>query len=308
MTITYNERFLSPKSIDEANNKRDDKWTKNYIVHGDAGEDETAITTYLAANLPQTITGLGAAPLLLQSLKISRTEADDYWNCDALYSSPANPKNRIQLEPGGGYRMTIRSAGGQSVKLLHSRELVNESVNPLYATKWELTGATVSASINRLLGWRLTSDGATTNEPVDVQIGGVEIGVELAVSAAQVTAGFLVTVAGHAAQQAVNSVAWNGFAAQTLRFTNYSATPRNGSTPAWDLQYTFDFSPSQVVSFDNGTEPDPITVNKAGQHLLDVCTEYKEQAGPDGWFLPSIVRAATHKIRPEINYTTELGI
>ena len=83
MTITYNERFLSPKSIDEANNKRDDKWTKNYIVHGDAGEDETTITTYLAANLPQTITGLVLRPFI-KSLKISRTEADDYWNCDAF--------------------------------------------------------------------------------------------------------------------------------------------------------------------------------------------------------------------------------
>lgn len=305
MTITYNERFLSPKSIDEANNKRDDKWTKNYIVHGDAGEDETAITTYLAANLPQTITGLGSAPLLLQSLKISRTEADDYWNCDALYSSPANPKNRIQLEPGGGYRMTIRSAGGQSVKMLESREFVNETVDSLYTDKWTLTGKT--DRVRRLLGWRLTSDGATTNEPVDVQIGGVEIGVELAVSAAQVTAGFLVTVAGHAAQQAVNSAAWNGFAAQTLRFTNYSATPRNGATPAWDLQYTFDFSPSRNVTFDAGT-PGEMTIAKAGQHLLDICTEYKEVDATDGWFLPFVVRAATHKIRPEINYTTELGI
>ena len=82
MTITYNERFLSPKSIDEANNKRDDKWTKNYIVHGDAGEDETAITTYLAANLPQTITGLGLRAFVAV-FQISRTEADDYWNCDA---------------------------------------------------------------------------------------------------------------------------------------------------------------------------------------------------------------------------------
>jgi hypothetical protein len=305
MTITYNERFLSPKSIDEANNKRDDKWTKNYIVHGDAGEDETAITTYLAANLPQTIAGLGAAPLLLQSLKISRTEADDYWNCDALYSSPANPKNRPQLEPGGGYRMTIRSAGGQSVKMLESREFVNETVDTLYTDKWTLTGK--SDRVRRLLGWRLTSDGATTNEPVDVQIGGVEIGVELAVSAAQVTAGFLVTVAGHAAQQAVNSVAWNGFAAQTLRFTNYSATPRNGATPAWDLQYTFDFSPSRNVTFDAGT-PAEMTIAKAGQHLLDICTEYKEVDANDGWFLPFVVRAATHKIRPEINYSTELGI
>ena len=69
MTISYQERFKSPNSISEANNKRDDKWTKNYIVHGDAGEDETQVTTYLAANLPQTIAGLGASPLLLQSLK-----------------------------------------------------------------------------------------------------------------------------------------------------------------------------------------------------------------------------------------------
>ena len=307
MTISYQERFKSPNSISEANNKRDDKWTKNYIVHGDAGEDETQVTTYLAANLPQTIAGLGASPLLLQSLKISREDADDYWSCDATYSAPANPKNRPQLEPGGGYRMTIRSAGGSTVKLLESLALINEQVDPLYADKWTLTGAGVSDRVNRLLGWRLTSEGATTNEPVDIQVGGVEIGLELSVSAAQVTAGFLVTVAGHAAQQAVNSAAWNGFAAKTLRFTNYSATPRNGSSPAWDLQYTFDYSPAQTVVFDAGT-PGEWSITKEGQHLLDVVTEYKEIDATDGWFLPFIVRAATHQIRPEINYSTELGI
>ena len=302
MTISYEERFKSPNSISEANNKRDDKWTKNYIVHGDAGENETAVVAYLAANLPQTL-----GDLLLESLKVSREEANNYWSCDALYSAPANPKNRPQMEPGGGYRMTIRSAGGSSVKLLESLELINEQVDPLYQDKWTLTGANVSDRVNRLLGWRLTSDGATTNEPIDVQIGGVEIGVELAVSAAQVTAGFLVTVAGHAAQQAVNSVIWNGFGAKTLRFTNFSATPRNGANPAWDLQYTFDYSPAETVVFDAGT-PGEWSINKAGQHLLDLVTEYKEIDATKGWFLPFIVRAATHQIRPEINYSTELGI
>lgn len=307
MTISYQERFKSPNSISEANNKRDDKWTKNYIVHGDAGEDETQVTTYLAANLPQTIAGLGASPLLLQSLKISREDADDYWSCDATYSAPANPKNRPQLEPGGGYRMTIRSAGGSTVKLLFSRELVSEHVDSLYATKWTFTGANVPDELNRLIGFRLTSDGAVTNEPVDIPIGGVEIGIELSVSAAQVTAGFLVSVASHCAEQAVNSVAWNGFGAQTLRFTNYSATPRNGSSPAWDLQYTFDYSPGQTLTF-NENAPDAWTLYKAGQHLLDICQEYKEHDANDGWFLPNVIRAATHRIRPEINYSTELGI
>ncbi len=307
MTISYTERFKSPNSISEANNKRDDKWLKNYFVHGDNAEDETQVVTYLAANLPQTITGLGAAPLLLQSLKVSREDADGYWSCDATYSAPANPKNRPQLEPGGGYRMTIRSAGGSSVKMLESLALVNEQVDPLYQDKWTLTGANVSDRVKRLLGWRLTSDGATTNEPVDIQIGGVEIGLELAVSAAQVTAGFLVQVASHAAKQAVNNASWNGFAAQTLRFTSYSATPRNGATPAWDLQYTFDYSPGENVVFDAGT-PGEWDIAKAGQHLLDVVTEYKEIDATQGWFLPFIVRAATHQIRPEINYATELGI
>jgi hypothetical protein len=82
MTISYTERFKSPNSISEATNLKDDKWTKNYIVHGDAGEDETAVTTYLLANLPATLDDL-----LLQSLKISREDADDYWSCDALYLS-----------------------------------------------------------------------------------------------------------------------------------------------------------------------------------------------------------------------------
>lgn len=307
MAISFTERFKSPNSISEANNKRDDKWVKNYLVHGDAGENETAVVTYLAANLPQTIAGLGASPLLLQSLKVSREDANNYWSCDATYSAPANPKNRPQLEPGGGYRMTIRSAGGTSVKLLESLELIGEVVDPLYQDKWTLTGANVSDRVNRLLGWRLTSEGATTNEPVDIQVGGVEIGLELAVSAAQVTAGFLVTVAGHAAQQAVNNATWNGFDAQTLRLTNYSATPRNGATPAWDLQYTFDYSPEETVTFDAGT-PAALSITKKGQHLLDVVTEYKEIDANDGWFLPFIVRAATHQIRPEIDYATELGI
>jgi len=301
VAITYQERFKSPNSISEATNKRDDKWTKNYIVHGDAGEDETAVTTYLLANLPATLDDL-----ILNSLKISREAADDYWSCDVQYTAPSNPKNRPQQEPGSGYRMTIRSAGGTTVKLLFSRELVNEHVDPLYGTKWSMV-AGVPEDLNRLLGFRLTSDGATTNEPVDIQIGGVEIGIELAVSAAQVTAGFLVSVASHAAEQAVNSVAWNGFAAQTLRFTNYSATPRNGQTPAWDLQYTFDYSPGQVIAFNEGS-PEAWTLSKAGQHLLDVVTEYKERHVGDGWFLPYIVRAATHKIRPEINFATELGL
>lgn len=298
MAITYQERFKSPNSIAEATNKRDDKWTKNYIVHGNAGEDETAVTSYLLANLPQTLDDL-----ILGSLKISREGADDYWSCDAQYTAPSNPKNREQQEPGSGYRWTIRSAGGSSVKLLESLALIDEEVDSLYADKWTLTGATVSDRVNRLLGWRLTSDGATTNEPIDIQVGGVEIGVELAVTDTQVTAGFLVTVAGHAAQQAVNNAAWNGFAAKTLRFTNFSATPRNGASPAWDLQYTFDYSPSKTVTFSGGW-----SIVKQGQHLLDIVTEYKEIDATDGWFLPCIVRAATHQIRPEIAYTTELGI
>ena len=203
--------------------------------------------------------------------------------------------------------MTIRSAGGASVKVLTSLALVNEEVDALYADKWTMVGPLVSDRVRRLLGWRLTSDGATTNEPIDLQVGGVEIGLELSVSAAQVSAGFLVDVASHAAQQAVNSVIWNGFAMQTLRFTNFSATPRNGASPAWDLQYTFDYSPSTTVVFDAGTVAE-WSIQKAGQHLMDMVTEYKEVDANDGWFLPFIIRAATHQIRPEINYSTELGI
>tara|TARA_R110000796_G_scaffold32588_1_gene85240 strand:- start:541 stop:1449 length:909 start_codon:yes stop_codon:yes gene_type:complete len=302
LTISYVERFKSPNSIDEAFNKRDDKWTKNYLVHGDAGETELQIVPWLQINLPQTLDDL-----LLETLKIEREDSDGYWSCDAQYTATSNPKNRPELQPGGGYRMTIRSAGGASVKVLTSLALVNEEVDALYADKWTMVGPLVSDRVRRLLGWRLTSDGATTNEPIDLQVGGVEIGLELSVSAAQVSAGFLVDVASHAAQQAVNSTIWNGFAMQTLRFTNFSATPRNGASPAWDLQYTFDYSPSTTVVFDAGTVAE-WSIQKAGQHLIDMVTEYKEVDANDGWFLPFIIRAATHQIRPEINYSTELGI
>lgn len=296
MTITYTERFQSPNSISEANNKRDDQWTKNYLVYGDAGETETQIVSFLAGDLPQTLDDL-----LLQKLKVSREEADDYWSCDATYSAPANPKNRPQLEPGGGYRWTVRSSGGASAPRQFSEEFVDESVNPLAADKWTL--AAKSDEVKRLIGWRLTSEGATTTEPVDFPVGGVEIGVELAVSAAQVSNGFLVGVASRAASQAVNNTAWNGFAAQTLRFTNFSAIPRNGTLPAWDLSYTFDYSPSKTVTVDS------LTLPKAGQHYLEICTELFELVGaPGGLMLPTAVRLATHKMRPEINYQTELGI
>tara|TARA_R110002020_G_scaffold433252_1_gene643358 strand:- start:5 stop:559 length:555 start_codon:yes stop_codon:yes gene_type:complete len=183
-----------------------------------------------------------------------------------------------------------------------SEEFINESANPLAALKWTLAGRT--DEVKRIIGWRLTSEGATTTEPVDFPVGGVEIGVELAVSAAQVTAGFLVSVASHAANQAVNSALWNGFAARTLRFTNYSATPRNGPTPAWDLNYTFDYSPGVTVTVDS------LTVTKAGQHYLDVVTELWElpTAPGVGLMVPQAVRLATHRMRPEIDYATELGI
>lgn len=301
MTISYSERFKSPTSISEANNVRDDKWNKNYLVHGDAGETESQIVTYLATNLPQTIAGHGPDPMLLQSLKVSREDADDYWDCEATYTAPANPKNRPQKEPGGGYRWTVRSSGGASVPRLLSEQFIDEDANPLASQKWTL--AAKSDEVKRIIGWRLTSEGATTTEPVDFPVGGVEIGVELAVSAAQVSAGFLVTVASHAAEQAVNSVAWNGFASQTLRFTNYSATPRNGASPAWDLNYTFDYSPSQTVTVGG------LSVPKAGQHHLDVVTELWELSGaPGGLMVPQAVRLSTHRMRPEINYSTELGI
>jgi hypothetical protein len=295
MTITYTERFQSPNSINEANNKRDDQWTKNYLVHGDAAEDELQITNYLASNLPQTI-----GDLILQKLKVSREEADEDWSCDVTYSAPANPKNRILLNPGGGYRWTVRSSGGASVPRQFSNAFVGESVSPLAQDKWAL--ATKPNEVKKIIGWRLTSEGATTTEPIDFPVGGVEIGVELAVTAAEVTQGLLVTIASHAALQAVNAVAWNGFAAQTLRFTNFSAIPRNGLSPAWDVSYTFDYSPNQTVTMDQ------ITITKAGQHYLEICTELYEIAGAQGLMLPTAVRLATHKMRPEINYTTELKI
>ncbi len=296
MTITYTERFQSPNSISEANNKRDDQWTKNYLVYGDAGETETQVVSYLAANLPQTLDDL-----LLEKLKVSREEADEYWSCDATYSAPSNPKNRPQLEPGGGYRWTVRSSGGASAPRQLSDELINEDYNPLAQQKWEL--APKPGDVSRVLGWKLTSEGATTTEPPDFPVGGVEIGVELAVSAAQVTAGFIVNVASHAAEQAVNVESWNGFAARTLRFTNFSAIPRNGTTPAWDLSYTFDYSPAKIITVAG------LTVQKAGQHYLDVASELWEIPGaPGGLFLPTAIRLATHRVRPEINYQAELGI
>ena len=61
MAITFTERFKSPNSISEANNLRDDKWTKNYVVHGSAGENETAITTYLLNNLPADVRRFASA-------------------------------------------------------------------------------------------------------------------------------------------------------------------------------------------------------------------------------------------------------
>ncbi len=295
MAITFTERFKSPNSISEANNLRDDKWTKNYVVHGSAGENETAITTYLLNNLPATLDDL-----ILQSLQISREDADDYWSCDVLYSAPVNPKNRQQMQPGSGYRWTVRSSGGASVPRQLSEEFIAESVNGIYQDKWAL--AAKNDAVKRVIGWRLTSEGATTTELVDFPVGGVEIGVELAVTAAQVTGGLLVSIASHAANQAVNSAAWNGFAAQTLRFTNFSAVPRNGASPSWDLSYTFDYSPATTVTVDT------LTLAKAGQHYLEAVTENSELVGGMGLQLPLVIRLATHRIRPEINYSTELGI
>ena len=297
MTITYVERFTSPNSIDEAFNKRDDKWTKNYLVHGDAGETELQIVPWLQINLPQILDDL-----LLETLKIEREAADGYWSCDAQYTATSNPKNRPELQPGGGYRMTIRSAGSAAAPRIMSEAFVNESVNALSAAKWAL--AARSDEVKRIIGWRLSTEGATAVEPVDFPVGGVEIGLELSVSAAQVTAGFLVDVASHAANQAVNNAIWNGFPMQTLRFTNYSATPRNGASPAWDLTYTFDYSPSETVTVDT------LSVAKAGQHYLEAVTETWElQGAPQpGVMLPTVIRLATHRMRPEINYATELGL
>lgn len=293
MAIDMYERFVSPETLE--GNGREDKAMRAYHLLGDAGETEAQIRAYAKANIPAFYEGLTR-----KDIRFTPEETDkNLWLARAQYTSPEDESNKPTPNPGEGYLWTIKSGGGATVRQLYSLGIIDEVVATGYSD-WAVKNA--SGNVRYIIGWEETAEGGVKANGTDLDVGGVEIGVRYSVSAADVTAGFLVSVAGYAALRAVNLNAWNGFAAKTLRLINYSASERNSEgANAWDIQLDFNFSPFQQVQMQG------LQIDKQGQHLLDVTTQYKKVDASD-LALPDIIRLATHKVRPEIDYATALKL
>lgn len=292
MAITSKERWTSPRTRDDIGGKNDRAFI-SHVIEGDNGEGEAAIRAWALNNLAATYEGLWR-----RSIEVERTESDGVWDVRATYESPAVNFPSVNIPPGTNTTVWgIRTAGGGVVKRFYSEEFIDERAEDV---KYEWAG--FATEITQAVGLTSDGQGQLKSVGVDQQVGQIEVWVKTVYSAAQVTGGALITAAEQAALHSVNNATWEIFPARTLKIDSFSATKRNDGN--YNIDYTFQYSPAITLTLiDN--KP---SITKQGHHHLEVVMRPKA-IQPNGLLkltTPFIARVATHRLYPEINFTTEL--
>ncbi|MCA9136289.1 MAG: hypothetical protein KDB00_06010 [Planctomycetales bacterium] len=294
MTINLYKKHVDVALTDGISSS-DDEVEVFYFARTDAEEDDEAVQTHCIdpANIPHDYRGLG-----IFKIRIERLEEDDsIWSVTAYYAARSASWTLPKLNTGE-FRWRIRNANLGSRKMTQSQSLVSEiTSNAAFA----YTGTPIEKAVG-IVG---NSKGGYEIEGTDRPIGAVLIDVEAVIEAAAITSGYLVTAAQWAAQNAVNSVAWEGFAEETLSIIGYDAKPRSANTgddPDWDVFYTFHFEPN-LTGLTIGSIPG--TVNKKGHDYLDVLFA---RTKVNNLTVAKPVRAAVHQQYPKIAYGTVLKL
>lgn len=289
---------LQPKRIDstltDGVSSSDDAVQRYFFAYTDDDETDADVHAFLTnpANLSRSFLGLG-----LSKFSIVRLDEDDsIWDVTAHYESRSASWTLPKLS-GGEFRWRIRTAGGGSYKATRSAALVSEAVT---AAQYEYAGTLNETA----MGIRKNSKGGYEIEGVDTKTSSIYVDIDAVWTAAQIAAGHHQTVAGYAAQYAVNSNPWQGWAAGTLQIDGYSASPRSaetGQTPDWDARLTLKFEPNLAGLMIGTLGP----INKQGHEYLDVLYG----RGKLGTMTVSTPRrAAVHRRWPLINFGTALAL
>lgn len=293
MTIKIYKKHIDV-SLTASVSDSDDGAEVYYFAHTDANETDADVHAFavLPANIPHDYRGLG-----ITKIRIERLEEDDsIWSLTANYASRSASQTQPKLDVGE-FSWRIRTTNAGSQKQTQSTALVAEVTA---AANFAYTGT----PLEKALGITGTEKGGYEIEGVDKPTGSIVIDTTSVVSAADITAGYLVTIAAHAAQFSVNSLAWEGWAAETLRIMSYAAKPRSadsGAAPDWDISLSFEFSPNLTGLVVGGLAP----IDKKGHDYLDVLYA---RAVVSGLTVSKPVRAATHQRFPKINYATVLKL
>lgn len=293
MTISINRAYADISGTDGIS-ASEDNLEVHYILYGDNGENESDVVAFIQnpANIPTTYLGLG-----LESSSFERLdETENHWDVTANYVNTGSPTTLPKLE-ADEVRWSIVGGNGGTVKQTFSKSLVSETL-PSGNTKpaFDTTAAETAVGL-------VHRDGDFEIEGVDVTVGNTEISVQTVWDyATAITGGRLLAAAEYANVKAINSATWEGFPAGTLQVESFSARNRSGSTPEYEVDFSFTFS-RNLTNIDVGNG---ITVpSKKGHQHLEVLYTKQEISGLP---IPVPIRAAVHDLFDEINFATALGL
>lgn len=287
MTVSVNARWLDVSTTDGIAFS-DDGAVLRYVCTTDSNELEPAVRAAMHSAAPATYEGLIKGPLELER------GGDDIWFAEVEYVPVTSPAARPKLEVDD-VQWSITSGSGGTQKRVFSKELVSENATE---TKYEWSGTPAE----RVLGVSTNADGAYEVEGIDTPIGEIAIEIKTTKSEADVTAGYLVTLADAAKERSGNSLQWNVFPAKTLQLRTFSAVERAGTSPPYDITIGAVYSPNLTsVSIGNGLS----VSTKAGHDIIDVLFVRKTV---NGLPLSVPVRAAVHRVVDYIDFATVLGI
>ncbi|MEO1530215.1 MAG: hypothetical protein AAFX06_32900 [Planctomycetota bacterium] len=288
MTISVEEKLPGIQSRDGTSDDNDGvEW--EYHIHTE-GEDEASVRAAAKAGIPETYQDLIRSNILLVE------RGPNLWSATAEYEAPSRFTTLPKLSVDQ-VRWGIRTGGGESVKRTYSDALISETTAG-GAAVFSLAGQPEE----RLMGISSTKDGWEV-EGVDWDTGAIEIFVETVKSGAQISAGYLVTLATYAKLRVVNSAIWNGFAIGTLKLVTFNDRHRGGTSGDRDIDMSFSFEPNLTnINVGNGL----VVPEKQGHDRLDV--QFQSRRSTNGLPTSVPVRVAVHRDRPRVDFATALGI
>ena len=269
----------------------DDSAVIRYVVTTDNSEVEIDIRNFVTDtnNIPADYEGLQIGPIEI------KREGDDVWSVDVTYQSPsaANTVKKLDVDE---VRYSIRIGSSGSRQRYWSEQLIAE-----YPTngQYQFSGT----PLEKIIGLQLKKDGDTTASGVPIS----ERMIEVSIETVRDTDTYLGTLADAVYNHSVNSAQWNIFGAQTLRLEAFDFSNRGDGS--FDVSIDAIYEPA-LTNIDVGNG---ITVaEKKGQHFLDILTQEKviTSGGPGGIQVVAEVpvRAAVHRIFPEIDFATVLTL